>query len=293
MAGWWITGYNLEEIWKTTKGENIRVAVLDTGINRHVDFDFSKIQGYDYINKSANFITDIKGHGTHCAGIINANGTVNQGVAPGASMFIAKVCGIAGNVDFNALKNALTDIYNETNNATQIDILNMSFTLVGAESDKPIIKDIENLLTKISAEKGCLLVAASGDDDYPDSDVNNYSPARLNECICVGSVGPTNKRSEFSTKTVNMDVMAPGEAILSSANTNGTIALSGTSMSTAYISGICALGLSLMKTLKNKTDRELIKKALYQTAFSDNFPLVEYGHGIVVPQKFIDTLKTF
>ncbi|MCW3082728.1 MAG: thermitase [Bacteroidetes bacterium] len=287
MAGWWITGYNLEEVWNTTKGENVRVAVLDTGINRHVDFDFSKIQGYDYINKSADFTTDENGHGTHCTGIINANGTKNQGMAPDANLFIAKVCDAAGKVNFDALKSALDDIYNETNNAGQVDILSMSFVMVGSIDEQPKIKEIEVLLTKIATDKKCILVSASGDRN---EDWNN-SPASVSACICVGSVGQTRVRSVFSTKTINMDVMAPGEDILSSANTQDSVAMSGTSMSAAYISGICALGLSYIKARMNE-DPELIKKILYQTADAVNSSVNEYGHGIVAPQKFIDTLKT-
>ncbi|MFJ3960790.1 S8 family serine peptidase [Streptomyces sp. NPDC090036] len=79
----WAAGYT---------GKGVKVAVLDTGIDvGHPDFA-------GLVDGTASFVpgeavTDVKGHGTHVAGTIVGSGAANQGVAPGADLYVGKVLG--------------------------------------------------------------------------------------------------------------------------------------------------------------------------------------------------------
>ena len=52
-------------------GEGVTVAVMDTGIARHPDFDHRIVGFLDFCNKRTTAYDD-NGHGTHVAGIISA-----------------------------------------------------------------------------------------------------------------------------------------------------------------------------------------------------------------------------
>jgi hypothetical protein len=86
----------LDPYGQPVTGQGMRVAVIDTGIDyTHPDLggcfgpSCKVVGGYDFVNDDSDPMDD-RGHGTHCAGIIAANGMV-KGVAPDASLCAYKV----------------------------------------------------------------------------------------------------------------------------------------------------------------------------------------------------------
>ena len=75
-------------------GENVTVAVLDTGIYNHPDFGERIIKYKDFVNgKTA--IYDDEGHGTHVTGILAGDGKMSngffKGIAPKSDIVSLKV----------------------------------------------------------------------------------------------------------------------------------------------------------------------------------------------------------
>ncbi len=70
-------------------GKGIGVAVLDTGIFLHRDFD-SRVTGFADMVNGKNFAYDDCGHGTHICGIIGGSGRMSggrySGIAPGCDL---------------------------------------------------------------------------------------------------------------------------------------------------------------------------------------------------------------
>lgn len=137
--------YNDASLNKTAGGDNVKVAVLDTGIlTSHPDLKARILQCKDFSDFRNPVINgkceDKNGHGTHVAGIIaadtGADGLGINGVAPAARLLIYKVCGNNGLCYSDDIAAALRMAADEKAN-----VVNMSF---GADSEIPLVFDAIN-----------------------------------------------------------------------------------------------------------------------------------------------------
>lgn len=103
---WNVTHINADQVWdQGNTGEDVGVAVLDTGINYdHHDISDNMWEHPDYPNHGYNFYNnshetmDDSGHGTHCAGTVAGTGAAGTctGIAPGATIMNLKVLNFEG-----------------------------------------------------------------------------------------------------------------------------------------------------------------------------------------------------
>jgi subtilisin family serine protease len=277
--------YSIPDLWENNDLSNVKIAILDSGINEHIDFDFKDISGYNYLDNTPNYKTDLVGHGTQMAGIIKASGKKTYGIAPTVKLFVAKVCNDSGRPVLDSVIKALEDIIAGNNGADKVDIINMSFVLGVTTKDLLKTEKIISLLKTLYTASNCILVAASGDS----GDEFQFAPAYIDECISVGSVDPSFNHCEFSTSSSTLDIVAPGLNITSSSGTDDSKPDSGTSQSAAIVSGICAYGVSILKKNNNYLNADL-KRKLLQTAISSGKDPKLYGFGLVSPNQFIKSL---
>ena len=277
---WGLKLLGIPPLWKETKGEGIKVAVLDTGIAlEHPDLAPALLEARDF-TRSPSAAYDAQGHGTHVSGIIaarrNAHGIV--GVAPETKILMAKVLNDEG-------AGTSQDIVAGIRWAVEAgaDILSMS--LGSSEPDEEIH---QALLLAIS--KGIFVITAAGNEG-PDLDTVGY-PASFPEMVAVGSIDRRQQLSRFSSRGRQVDVVAPGDQITSCYPPRGYAVLSGTSMATPFVSGVVALALAKHRKMGGKTplntQQDLIQH-LCRTS-SDAGPAgfdPLYGCGIIDPAKLI------
>jgi serine protease len=78
---WNLHNINIEGAWTQTKGKDITVAVIDTGITRVRDLvETEFVPGYDFVNDRVE-ADDDNGHGTHVGGTIAQSTNNSYGVA--------------------------------------------------------------------------------------------------------------------------------------------------------------------------------------------------------------------
>ena len=239
--------YNNKEIIKTSGGNDVKVAIVDTGITPdHLDLKSRVSKCKDFTNLRFPIINgkceDKNGHGTHVAGIIAADGGEDglgiYGVAPSAVLYALKVCSVNGTCYADdvaaAVKNAVDDGAN---------IINLS---LGSDNSSVLIEEAINY----ALSKGTLVVAAAGNDGpYPES--IDY-PAAMSNVVAVAAFDSTFKIADWSSRGINsqttplvmeekdMELSAPGVSIESTWNNGGYAILSGTSMASPFVAGLAA-----------------------------------------------------
>jgi subtilisin family serine protease len=228
--------------WSISQGNGIKVAVLDNGIElTHVDLS-SNISSLSYDTETNTSPSQTYGdHGTHCAGTIGAikdNNMQVVGIAP--QCMLMSVSNSLASMPNSRIKRADGINWAWQNGA---DIISNSWS---SSVQYDIIDEaIENALTNGRNGKGTIVVFASGNDNVSVGYPANSNP----NIIAVGSVNINGYRSDFSNFGASLDVVAPGENILSTLPNNSTGLKSGTSMATPHVSGLAALILSVNPNL--------------------------------------------
>ena len=265
------------DAWEEITGENIRVAVLDTGIDAdHEDFDAEGKILYqkDYVN-GGNIAEDdsFNGHGTHNSGIIGAcynNNVGIAGVAPDCNIIAIKVLDGNNEVIGNAWE--VADAIEWATDIIEVDIISMSFV---------INADYEHVKKECDAAKaaGVVLVASAGNNQCE----RILWPANYSSVIAVGAINQTKQKCNFSNYGENLDFVAPGKDIISTIQNDEYGYSSGTSAATAYVAGIFAL---LKQKYPGYTQDEL-KEELIKISEDLGEPGKDkyYGYGLAMAYK--------
>jgi prepilin-type processing-associated H-X9-DG protein len=225
---------------------NVDVAIIDTGIDlNHRDVNVVANIGFGYPSGM-----DDQGHGTHCSGIVGAiDNTIDVvGVAPGVRLHAVKVLSSSGS---GATSDVVSGVMYVGGQAGTIKVANMSLGAnVGAND--PVM----DAAVKFASDQGCIIVAAAGNSS---EDASNFSPANSPDAVCVAAMCDTDGKpggrgpagsfgdrddtfvASFSNFGAKVDVIAPGEDILSLKLGGGTIVESGTSMAAPHVTGLIAL----------------------------------------------------
>lgn len=274
---WTITAFDLPEMWELTKGEGVKIALLDTGVDfNHEDLKNSLLPGFNAINPEKLPFDDCRGgHGTFCCGIICAldNNIGVIGIAPKAKVIPIKVLDSEGCGDVDTICKGIDFAID-----SGADMISMSFG-----SSEPVEEIHEKV--KKCYDKNLPVFVSSGNANLK----KLFYPAGYSETISVSSVGKDFKKSSFSNVATNLDLFSPGHDILSTTPNNNYSIMSGTSMSAPFACSIAALMLSYSRSHKTDLDLSSIedwKKSLkrYTTPVNDeSFK----GFGIIDPREFV------
>ena len=269
--------------WNYATGKNIKIAILDTGVDMtHIDLA-SNMSSLSYDTETGTSPSMVyEDHATHCAGIASAvkdNGIQIAGVAPEATIISIsnQLTILSTNIQLK-LADGLIWAYQHG-----ADIISNSWYY---PTPHPAIDEAIHDAFKYGRHgKGCVIVFASGNDS---SNIVSY-PANCNDTIlAVGSIKNTGTRVPSSNYGTALDIVAPGDSILSTLP-NGTVGdNSGTSMACPHVAGVAALILERNSELTVNQVNSIIHsnaKKLSGVNFNVTKPdgswNNEYGYGLV------------
>ena len=267
---------NCEKLWNEGyTGKGIKVAVLDTGCDiNHICLKDRIIDYKNFtFNGDKNDVTDIKGHGTHVAGIIAGNRVKEgvTGVAPDCELIICKVISSHGGFDEDIIEGLEYAI------SKNVDIINMS---IGGTGDHITI----HKLIKKATELGISVVCAGGNygDGNAETDELIY-PGAYEEVIEVGAVDSNDMICKFSNSNDMIDVCSYGKGITSTFPENRYAKLDGTSQATPHVSGVLALLKQKFKVEQGRvpTEMELYNELIKYTKQLEGVDKRLQGHGVV------------
>ena len=249
--------------WATTTGsEEVVVAVLDSGVDyTHEDLapnmwtrpdsigpyqdnelgTIDDVTGFNAIDNASDPM-DENGHGTHCAGIIGAEGENDIGIA-GVNWKVRimplKFMNAGG---FGTTKDAIEAInYVIDRKKAGVNVRIISASWGGTQRSRAL----EAVIRK-AYENDILFVAAAGNSSV-NNDRNPHFPSSYNvpNVVSVAALDRNDQLAGFSNYGVkSVAVAAPGVDILSTWLGNAYEEKSGTSMATPVVSGVAALILA-------------------------------------------------
>jgi subtilisin family serine protease len=254
--------------WSVTTGtDNVVVAVLDSGVDYthddlvsnmwmrpaniapYSDEDLGTIDdehGYNAVDNSGDPMDD-NGHGTHCAGIIGAEGGNDIGISGvnwKVQIMPLKFINAGGSGTTKDAIEAINYVIDRKKAGVNVRVISASW---GSTQRSKALEDV----IRKAYEAGILFVAASGNSSV-DTDKFPHFPSSYDipNVISVAALDRNDHLASFSNfGAKSVAIAAPGVDILSTWLGNEYEEKSGTSMATPVVAGVAALVVAKNKDL--------------------------------------------
>ena len=234
-------------------GRGVKVALMDTPVE-----GMEKTEG------------ETAGHGTAMRSLIQGQSGAARGAAPGAELLAFPVLDQDGKGSSFGLAEAILKATDQG-----VRIINMS---LGSEGDSPVVREA----VAYALARNVVLVAAAGNEA-----VNRVSyPAAYEGVMAVASVDADRNHLYFSNRGKSIDLAAPGFAVVAAWPGGKNVEVTGTSASTALVTGAVAALLSREPGLSGRQAAELMTK--YADATGLPGAAEEIGGGVVNLQRVLD-----
>ncbi|WP_344571357.1 type VII secretion-associated serine protease mycosin [Streptomyces fulvorobeus] len=280
-----------EQMWETSTGEGVTVAVIDSGVDAsNPDLLGQVLKGKDLAEDSpGDEHVDYDGHGTGMAGLVAGTGRSGGGdgafgLAPGAKILPVRMTDDTGKVNgATGDKNFSDDVsvgirFAADNGAKVISV---------SQGNEEGSQDISDAV-KYALQKGSLVFAAVGNTGDKGNALEY--PAATPGVVGVGSTGKNRQRAPASQYGSQVDLAAPGVDMVHACGNqkSGLCKSTGTSDATAIASASAALIWSQHPEWTNNQ----VLRVLLNTAGGpiNGAERTDYiGHGIVRPRIALKT----
>ena len=272
---WGISRIGAPSAWSSSTGAEVKVAILDTGIQHdHPDLAANVKGGISVVGETDSTDpadwNDGHGHGTHVAGTVAAvnNDVGVVGSAPDAWLYAVKVL-------FDNGEGPISDVIRgiEWSVENGMQVINMS---LGTDVH---VQSFEDACDQ-AYEAGLLLVAAAGNEGDGDPNTTELSyPAAYDSVMAVSMTDSNDQVPSSSNSGPFVELAAPGVSIYSTHKGSGYTTKSGTSMAAPHVSGTAALVWAWNPSLTNVQLRSILQQTAEDLGSAGRDTV--YGYGLV------------
>lgn len=275
---YWLEDYGIEQAWSITRGEGVRIAIIDTGVDgAHPDLEGAVIAGADFSGLgSPDGQTPVgfdRRHGTMVASLAAGRGSGDGngviGSAPAAEIITASMSFGSGAISpDDQIARAVRFSVD-----AGADVISLSLT----RNTRDWPETWDDAFT-YAAKNDVVVIAAAG--NRGSGTVSVGAPATMPGVLTVGGVTEDGIASDAaSSQGITIGVMAPSEGLVGAVPGGGYVSWTGTSGATPIVAGIAALVRSAYPAMDaNNVINRLLVTA---TPASESIPDPLYGYGLV------------
>ena len=245
------TAWHLEKIdapsaWETSMGEDVTVAVLDTGVDEeHDDLFGQTVPGWNTYDDNDD-TSDVYGHGTKVAGVIAASSDNAIGVTSIAWDALIMPVRISRPDGYAYVSDIAEGIAWAADNGAQV--ANISYDVSSSLT-------IQDAAAYMQERGGVVVVGAGNRGTY-------QSTQPSSALISVGATSSSDVRASFSSYGEYLDLVAPGVGIYTTKRGGGYSAPSGTSFSSPVVAAVVALMMSVNPALNPDQIDTILKETV-------------------------------
>ncbi|MFF7632470.1 S8 family serine peptidase [Kitasatospora sp. NPDC008050] len=242
-AEWHLDALHMPEVWQTSTGSGITVAVIDSGVKADApDLVGQVLPGKDFSGLPGGPTTDADGHGTGMASMIagsgkSFNGKGATGLAPGSKILPLRVNSTSSVSSSETLKQVDEAIDYAADNGAQVISISLAMRDVDLNS-----ADLTNLKTAVdyAIGKGHLIVAGAGNSGQQGNPV--MYPAAMPGVAAIAAYDEQGNHTAESEYGPYIALAGPGQDIYSACtDPSGYCQSHGTSDATALTAATAAV----------------------------------------------------
>ena len=250
-----------------SSGSNeVKIAVLDSGVDFISDIPVEKsINLVEDEQDITYYMNDMTGHGTSVASVIHE-------IDPDACIYSVRILNKNNEATLDRVIEGICWCMEN-----DVDIINMSF---GSTYNSSILQQT----IQRAEEQGIVFVGAAGNN----STAGVEYPAAYEEVLAVGSINYKGEKENSATGN-ELDVVAPGNDIISQTMLGLYTCSDGTSLAAAHATGVAGILLGKDTSVTSEFIEELLKQTAIDMGSSQ-----DYGDGLIdleYAQSCYDTFK--
>lgn len=243
------------------RGENIVIALLDTGISTTAIESENVLPGWNYVTDTDD-TEDRINHGTAVTSVIlGCESAGVEGISPDTYVVPLVITDKVDGETMSVTPDVLAEAIRDSVDKHGAHIINVS---LGIRTDDPALREAIVYVQ----DRGALVTAAVGNSGERDE---FYYPAAYEGVLAVGSHDKDLRISDFTQQNGTADILAPGEDIWLASRNGKTYGARGTSYAVGYVSAYAAL---IWKNKQELSGEDVKKEILDGAAVVDGLPIL-------------------
>ena len=271
----YLASIHIEEVWKVgIRGKDVKIAVIDTGVNAHDDLNAERITGKSYVDEEESNYADSQGHGTFIVGLLAAEQGNEIGISgmTDSEIVVMKVVGDKPHIGIEHVSRAI------------YDAVDMGCSVINISMGTPNENEKLKAAIDYALSENVIIIAAVGGDEK-----NSYYPAIYEGVVGVDALTADLEPTKNAVRNESVFVTAPGEKIIGLSSNGGyERGGAGASYAAAQVTAFAAYAKQVQPDISPWSFMELLKESVLDKG--DEGYDTTFGWGVINAGSFVSAL---